>query len=48
MKTMTALFGFGVAGVAFCLVMTIVTAVQEHQQKMIPPAHSMPAPAIGQ
>jgi hypothetical protein len=48
MKNITALFGFGVAGVVVCLIMTIVTAVQENKQKQLPPDHPIAVPAIGQ
>ena len=42
------LFGLGVAGVAVCFVMTIVTAVQEHRAKSQPQPVTIPTPAMGQ
>jgi hypothetical protein len=49
-KMLTALFGVGVAGVAFCLVMTGVTAVQQHRQTATSsplPSHAVAVPAVG-
>ncbi len=48
MKNLTALFGFGVAGVVVCFVMTVVVAVQEHRIKSLPAPEPIAVPAIGQ
>ena len=48
MKSLTALFGFGVFGVVFSLGMTIYSGVQEARQKVVPPSEMIPVPAMGQ
>lgn len=46
MKILTVLFGIGLAGVAVCLVMTVVTGVSEYREKNTPVPLTLPTPAI--
>lgn len=48
MKATVGLFGAGVAGVVVCLVMIIVTAVQDHRRETAPPTHPIAVPALTQ
>jgi hypothetical protein len=48
MKKLTALFGLGIAGVAVCLVMTIVTGVQQNREKNSSTPITIPTPALPQ
>ncbi len=45
MQNLKYVFGLGVAGVALCLVMTVVTAVGEHRAASAPQPRTIPLPA---
>jgi hypothetical protein len=47
MKSLTAVFGAGVIGIVFCLIMTIYTGVQESKQRNEPVPLTIPTPALG-
>jgi hypothetical protein len=36
MKKFTVIFGIGLAGVVTCFVMTVITAIHEHQERAQP------------
>ena len=47
LKILTGVFGMSVIGIAFSLVMSIVTAVQQHQAAQVTTPISIPTPAMG-
>jgi hypothetical protein len=48
MKKFTAVFGVGLVGLAFSLVMTIYTGVKEYREKNAPVTHFIPNPATAE
>lgn len=49
-KTVTVLFGIGLAGIVLCFMMTVLTAIQQHHQKTVAPessSHAVAVPAVG-
>ncbi len=47
MKALTYVFSTAVVGIVACLVMTIVTAVRQHEAEAHPAPISIPTPAYG-
>lgn len=47
-KKLTAVFGVSVAGIVVCLIMTIVTAVQQSHEKQEAASRPVAVPAVGQ
>ena len=48
MKSLTILFGLGLAGIVVCLAMTIYTGIKEHQEQNTPRPLTIPTPALPQ